>query len=318
LMRSAYLKYSMQARIGGMDGIFVAHHNTKEMFGFQYIPLEEMDECTSGSYQVAERKFKLAVAVMEDCFNTVLPHVEAENQFSLTVETAGDRSLMNVFLRQEGLPLQQFTFRLREQAETSQDESIMLSKEENEDAEGVQAAFQATRKRQLQFINLFRPYGLSSESVAIINQHNENPDVPIGEKDAAILPFELNPGIKYIMPFPLIRELRDLSAKGHKEDQENELARKVNSLLRSKRSTPSEEDEPAEVAEDVNDTTKPYRVGSGGMARHARRAALRQRLKEAGRVVREPKRSSQTAKELKIMPMLDLDKQKGKPLVSLQ
>ncbi|KAG2127544.1 mitochondrial protein Pet127-domain-containing protein [Suillus bovinus] len=43
LIRSAFLKYSFQARIGNMDGVFVAYHNTARIFGFQYISLEEMD-----------------------------------------------------------------------------------------------------------------------------------------------------------------------------------------------------------------------------------------------------------------------------------
>ncbi|EEB95415.1 hypothetical protein MPER_05620, partial [Moniliophthora perniciosa FA553] len=34
LIRSAFLKYSFQARIGNMDGVFVAYHNTARMFGF--------------------------------------------------------------------------------------------------------------------------------------------------------------------------------------------------------------------------------------------------------------------------------------------
>jgi hypothetical protein len=29
----------MQVRIGDMDGIFLAYHNTARMFGFQYLPL---------------------------------------------------------------------------------------------------------------------------------------------------------------------------------------------------------------------------------------------------------------------------------------
>ena len=61
-----------------MDGIFIAHHNTKEMFGFQYVPLEEMDECTSGSYEMAERTFKLSIALMEDILKAVLEHVKVE------------------------------------------------------------------------------------------------------------------------------------------------------------------------------------------------------------------------------------------------
>lgn len=39
MTRSAFLKYSMQVRIGDMDGIFVAYHNTARIFGFQYISL---------------------------------------------------------------------------------------------------------------------------------------------------------------------------------------------------------------------------------------------------------------------------------------
>lgn len=43
MTRSAFIKYNMQVRIGRMAGIFVAYHNTKEMFGFEYISQQEMD-----------------------------------------------------------------------------------------------------------------------------------------------------------------------------------------------------------------------------------------------------------------------------------
>lgn len=33
------LMISLQARIGGMDGIFVAYHNCNRLFGFQYLPM---------------------------------------------------------------------------------------------------------------------------------------------------------------------------------------------------------------------------------------------------------------------------------------
>ncbi|OCB89863.1 hypothetical protein A7U60_g2892 [Sanghuangporus baumii] len=51
LIRSAFLKYSFQVRIGGMDGIFLAYHNTARVFGFQYVPLEEMDDRLFGDYK---------------------------------------------------------------------------------------------------------------------------------------------------------------------------------------------------------------------------------------------------------------------------
>lgn len=50
LIRSALLKYSLQARIGKMDGIFVAYHNISKMFGFQYLPLDELDYIIHSSY----------------------------------------------------------------------------------------------------------------------------------------------------------------------------------------------------------------------------------------------------------------------------
>ncbi|RYZ65117.1 MAG: hypothetical protein EOP08_07610, partial [Proteobacteria bacterium] len=36
MMRSTMLKYMLQARMGRMDGIFLAYHNVQRMFGFQY------------------------------------------------------------------------------------------------------------------------------------------------------------------------------------------------------------------------------------------------------------------------------------------
>lgn len=48
MARSAFLKYSLQVRVGRMDGIFVAYHNTQRIFGFQYLPLSEMDKVLHG------------------------------------------------------------------------------------------------------------------------------------------------------------------------------------------------------------------------------------------------------------------------------
>ena len=82
LIRSAFLKYryensnlsnemhsnlfSFQVRIGNMDGVIVAYHNTARMFGFQYIPLQEMDEALFGLNPGAgDRIFKKCVKFLE-------------------------------------------------------------------------------------------------------------------------------------------------------------------------------------------------------------------------------------------------------------
>lgn len=57
---------SFQARIGNMDGVIVAYHNTARMFGFQYIPLEEMDQRLFGSAPgIGDRVFDKCVGLME-------------------------------------------------------------------------------------------------------------------------------------------------------------------------------------------------------------------------------------------------------------
>ncbi|CAE6410012.1 Putative mitochondrial translation system component PET127 [Rhizoctonia solani AG-1 IB] len=78
LCRSAFLKYSFQARIGAMDGIFVAYHNTSRMFGFQYIPLQEMDQRLFGSYEGGERAFKACLGLLEVIADNI--NIEIEEQ----------------------------------------------------------------------------------------------------------------------------------------------------------------------------------------------------------------------------------------------
>lgn len=59
-----------------MDGVIVAYHNTKRMFGFQYIPLEEMDERLFGPMKgIGDRVFRACLELLEnvaeevtDCF----------------------------------------------------------------------------------------------------------------------------------------------------------------------------------------------------------------------------------------------------------
>ena len=48
-----------------MDGIFVAYHNTEKFFGFQYIPLEEMDTRLFGSSLAGKRVFEKCVGLLE-------------------------------------------------------------------------------------------------------------------------------------------------------------------------------------------------------------------------------------------------------------
>lgn len=66
MIRAAFLKYSLQVRMGRMDGIFVAFHNTDRIFGFQYIGLPEMDSTLHGQLDtiIGDQEFKLSLSLL--------------------------------------------------------------------------------------------------------------------------------------------------------------------------------------------------------------------------------------------------------------
>ncbi|KAI9813758.1 MAG: hypothetical protein M1827_003548 [Pycnora praestabilis] len=66
MIRAAFLKYSLQVRMGRMDGIFVAFHNTERIFGFQYISVPEMDLALHGQSDttIGDQEFKLSLELL--------------------------------------------------------------------------------------------------------------------------------------------------------------------------------------------------------------------------------------------------------------
>ncbi|KAI9465433.1 mitochondrial protein Pet127-domain-containing protein [Lactarius psammicola] len=97
LIRSAFLKYSFQARIGNMDGVFVAYHNTKKIFGFQYIPLSEMDARLFGEDAVGDAVFERCLSLLEAVLEEAtreLPH----QSIRLTAEKLASGNTLKVFL----------------------------------------------------------------------------------------------------------------------------------------------------------------------------------------------------------------------------
>ncbi|KAK3299211.1 mitochondrial protein Pet127-domain-containing protein [Chaetomium fimeti] len=101
MIRSAFLKYSLQVRMGRMDGIFVAYHNTERIFGFQYIPLQEMDLSLHGQEDVTlgDREFKLSLYLL----NKVLDKAAAKypgRSLRLHFETRGEETpFMYIFAK---------------------------------------------------------------------------------------------------------------------------------------------------------------------------------------------------------------------------
>lgn len=73
MIRAAFLKYSLQVRMGRMDGIFVAFHNIERIFGFQYVSLEEMDLALHGQEDTSlgDKEFELSLALWNQILNKV-------------------------------------------------------------------------------------------------------------------------------------------------------------------------------------------------------------------------------------------------------
>lgn len=71
MIRSAFLKYSLQVRMGRMDGIFVAYHNITRIFGFQYISLEELDIALHGqpNQTLGDQEFKVTIKLLNEVFD---------------------------------------------------------------------------------------------------------------------------------------------------------------------------------------------------------------------------------------------------------
>lgn len=68
MTRATMLKYSLQVRMGRMDGIFLAYHNIERIFGFQYLTLSEMDQVLHGQADtcLGDQEFKLSIGLMEE------------------------------------------------------------------------------------------------------------------------------------------------------------------------------------------------------------------------------------------------------------
>jgi hypothetical protein len=68
MTRATMLKYSLQVRMGRMDGIFVAYHNIERMFGFQYMSLPDMDNVLHGQTDtcLGDQEFKLSVSLLDE------------------------------------------------------------------------------------------------------------------------------------------------------------------------------------------------------------------------------------------------------------
>lgn len=78
------LKYGFQARIGQMDGIFIAYHSVNSFSGFQYLPLSEIDKVFYSDQNVEYQREKFGTP-QEIIANDNIASYVAENQFKVSL-----------------------------------------------------------------------------------------------------------------------------------------------------------------------------------------------------------------------------------------
>ena len=88
---------SFQVRIGGMDGIFVAYHNTAEIFGFQYLPMETMDEVLFGNTATGDAVYRLVLSAFAHALDTICQQYPDDSDVRITFVLNRECSKLTLF-----------------------------------------------------------------------------------------------------------------------------------------------------------------------------------------------------------------------------
>ncbi|XP_049851161.1 uncharacterized protein LOC126325497 [Schistocerca gregaria] len=86
MIRSAFLRNIFQVRIGDMSGIFVAYHNTREIFGFEYLPLDEMEQCVFQSKKMADDAFDVSLKILDLILDHAVGQFEPGTTLRLVIQ----------------------------------------------------------------------------------------------------------------------------------------------------------------------------------------------------------------------------------------
>ncbi|KAF2095236.1 Pet127-domain-containing protein [Rhizodiscina lignyota] len=98
LTRNSMLAYSLQARLGRMDGIFMAYHNIERIFGFQYLGLEDLDLALHGQKDtfLGDEEFKLSLKLLQKVLTQVTDRFPQQS-VRLHFETRSLPAFMYIF-----------------------------------------------------------------------------------------------------------------------------------------------------------------------------------------------------------------------------
>lgn len=151
MIRTVFLKYSLQVRMGRMDGIFVAYHNTQRIFGFQYISLDEIDVALHGTSdrRLGDQEFKASIALLNDLMDRATKRYPGRT-LRLHVETRPTKVPLTYFFVE---PVTEEEMTNTQEAGKSSVEELereLLNLSETENAEDAEVAEDADRTAQVE------------------------------------------------------------------------------------------------------------------------------------------------------------------------
>ena len=62
----------MQMKIGRMQGAAIAYHNTQKIFGFEYVPIEQMERRVFGCSEFSDIVFNSSLSIIEQLLDFVV------------------------------------------------------------------------------------------------------------------------------------------------------------------------------------------------------------------------------------------------------
>jgi hypothetical protein len=104
MIRSVFIKYCFQLRVGRMLGAFVTYHNTRECFGFEFVPLSEMEQYVFGNTYWAREAFSSVMGLFQHILDytiSAFPDAIEQDQdpLKLTIDPGRQRGRARVYVQ---------------------------------------------------------------------------------------------------------------------------------------------------------------------------------------------------------------------------
>jgi hypothetical protein len=101
LIRGAFLKYLFQLKIGGMDGAFISYHNTRKIYGVEYITLKDIERRIFGNPNFSDIIFKSSLMMLQETMEYILKDFPNEKKLYMGIYANEWKGTLDLFVEPE-------------------------------------------------------------------------------------------------------------------------------------------------------------------------------------------------------------------------